>query len=93
MLGGPSKPLPLLDRRRRRRDRSIPTEEDPMWACSTSVEVPLGHSGGYFPGRGGTTADVARPEPAGGNLPESSRERIRPAFLLGEARRFGIMSL
>ena len=42
---------------------------------------------------GGATIEATRPEPTSSSLPESSRERIRPALLLGEARRFEIMSL
>ena len=38
-------------------------------------------------------AEAVRPEPAGGQQPETPRERIRPALLLGEAKRFEIMTL
>ena len=39
------------------------------------------------------TAESSRPAAIGGSLPESARERIRPALLLGEVRRFKIMIL
>ena len=60
--------------------RSLPT--------SSPVAIPEA-----IPLVGGSTVGPIRPEDPSGSLPESARERIWPALLLGEARRFEIMSL